>query len=295
MFQGIQTDANGAEIFEYNLAGFPVYANDGMASSLEECEKLCHWHDDFELIVVVSGRMGMYIDGEDVVMGEGQGIFVNSGLMHYGHPIEGYDSEYRCVLIHPELFSNVELVRRKYIQTLISDGTFRYRVFDRRYVHDQAIIQSVDEIFQLFHKKAGILELEVTTQAFTVLEHLYHIKNDYEAFVPQADQREIALRNMIKYIQQHYQEPISLTKLAAAGMVSKSLCNIIFRDQLNQTPIGYLVKYRIDKSMELLRTTNMSITDVAFAVGFNGQSYFSEIFHRQVGMSPKAYRQQSKP
>lgn len=294
MFAGVQTDRNGAEVFEYNLPEFPVYANDGRVSEYTAKQMICHWHDDFELNVVVSGKMGVYVDGEHIIMSEGQGIFINSTLMHYGYPVEGCDCEYRCVLIHPELFNNVDVMRRKYINTLISDGAFRYRLFDRRYVHDQAIISSVNEIFELFEKKNGILELAVTNQAFNVLEHLYHLKADVGAIIPQADQREVALRNMIAYVQQHYQEPVTLTKLAAAGMISKSLCNAIFREQLNQTPIGYLVKYRIDKSIELLQSTSMSVTDIAFAVGFNGQSYFSEIFHRHMGVSPKTYRQKHR-
>lgn len=294
MFTGIQTDKNGAEIFEYNMPQFPVYANDGYVSEYAEKDMLSHWHDDFELNIVVSGKMGVYVDGEHIVLREGQGIFINSTLMHYGYPVEGSDCEYRCVLIHPDLFCNVDIVRRKYINTLTSDGAFRYRLFDKRYVHDQAILQSVDSIFSLFRKKSGIIELEVTAQAFNVLEHLYHIKSDTEIIMPQTDQRETALRNMVKYIRLHYQEQITLTELAAAGMVSKSLCNAIFRERMQITPIGYLVKYRIDKSIELLRTTGMSITDIAFAVGFNGQSYFSEIFHRHMGISPKAYRREAR-
>ena len=290
MFAGVQTDRNGAEIFKYNRPEFPVYANDGRVSEYAAKQMLCHWHDDFEMNIVVSGKMGVYVDGERIVINEGQGIFVNSTLMHCGYQVEGYDCEYRCVLLHPDLFVNVDVMRRKYINALINDATFRYRLFDGLMVHDQAIITSINDIFELFGKNNDMLELAVTNQAFNVLEHLYHLKANEGPTIPQLDQREIALRNMIAYVQRHYQEPITLTDLAAAGMISKSLCNAIFREQLNQTPIGYLVKYRIDKSIELLQSTSMSVTDIALAVGFNGQSYFSEIFHRHMGVSPKTYR-----
>ena len=52
----------------------------------------------------------------------------------------------------------------------------------------------------------------------------------------------------------------------------------------------YLVAYRVMKGMELLRTTDLDVTEIAFRVGFNDSSYFIQAFKKKVGMTPKQYR-----
>ena len=59
---------------------------------------------------------------------------------------------------------------------------------------------------------------------------------------------------------------------------------------MGHTPNDYLNSFRLEKSMELLRTTDMTATEIAFHCGFNSASYFAEIFKKQKGCSPKEYR-----
>jgi AraC-like DNA-binding protein len=57
-----------------------------------------------------------------------------------------------------------------------------------------------------------------------------------------------------------------------------------------QTPVEYLLHYRIQKSLSLLTHGNLTITDIAAACGFNGASYYTEVFRKIMGISPSAYR-----
>ena len=101
-----------------------------------------------------------------------------------------------------------------------------------------------------------------------------------------------AVREMVGYIQKHYQEKISLDAIAASGGVCKSKCSSLFRDYLNQTPMNYLIKYRLEKSIELMASTDLNITQISYEVGFSGASYFSETFRKHFGCSPVRYRKE---
>ena len=65
----------------------------------------------------------------------------------------------------------------------------------------------------------------------------------------------------------------------------------VFRKATGQTPIEYLVRLRIQKSTELLRNTDFSITEIALQVGFNDSNYFTRQFRNSLGESPRSYRQ----
>ena len=68
-----------------------------------------------------------------------------------------------------------------------------------------------------------------------------------------------------------------------------------FHEYLNMTPSQYLNKKKIDKAIELLLSTELSILNIAFECGFNNIEYFDKIFKKTMGLTPLRYRQtQSK-
>ena len=76
--------------------------------------------------------------------------------------------------------------------------------------------------------------------------------------------------------------------------MGESKCCQLFRRYFSQTPVEYLNRYRLDKSLALLRETDRSITEIALAVGFGGASYYAELFRRQMGQSPTEYRTKAR-
>lgn len=95
---------------------------------------------------------------------------------------------------------------------------------------------------------------------------------------------------MVGFIQKNYTRKISLGDIAASGAVGQSKCCKLFTKYLGQTPNAYLVQYRLNKSIGLLRDTDMSITEIALSVGFGGASYYAETFRKWFGESPTQFR-----
>ena len=100
------------------------------------------------------------------------------------------------------------------------------------------------------------------------------------------------LKKMVLYIQEHYEDKITLADIAKAGSCCKSKCSELFKRYLKDSPVVYLNKYRLKISCDMLRNTDKTITAVALDSGFNGASYYCEIFHKYYGMTPHEYKSQ---
>ena len=98
------------------------------------------------------------------------------------------------------------------------------------------------------------------------------------------------LKNMVGFIQQNYSKKVSLSDIAFSGAVGQSKCCKLFMKYFNLTPNIYLTQYRLNKSVELLKDKDKSITEIAEVIGFGGSSYYAETFRKWSGMSPTEYR-----
>lgn len=97
------------------------------------------------------------------------------------------------------------------------------------------------------------------------------------------------------YIQENYQnEEMSLQSVASNVNVSSNHFSAIFRKETGETFIDYLTEVRMNKAKDLLTCTSMKTSEIGFEVGYRDPHYFSYIFKKMVGMSPKDYRRVKK-
>jgi two-component system response regulator YesN len=94
-----------------------------------------------------------------------------------------------------------------------------------------------------------------------------------------------------EYINQHYSDVgLCLANVASHVKITPNYLSSILSQETGESFIEYLTRIRITKALELLNTTNMRVTDIAFAVGYQDSNYFSKIFHRITGETPSQAR-----
>ena len=91
-----------------------------------------------------------------------------------------------------------------------------------------------------------------------------------------------------------FAESLCIPHLAQIAEVSEAHFIRTFRDTFGETPHRYLQRRRVERAMFLLRSTDRSVTDVCFDVGFNSLGTFSRTFHDIVGESPTSFRQKGQ-
>jgi AraC-like DNA-binding protein len=100
----------------------------------------------------------------------------------------------------------------------------------------------------------------------------------------------VHLRRARDHIDRHFAEPLDVDGIAAVAGVSKYHFIRCFRMTYGETPMRYLTRRRLERAQDLLRTANLTVTEICMVVGFSSLGSFSAKFSELVGESPTAYR-----
>ena len=106
---------------------------------------------------------------------------------------------------------------------------------------------------------------------------------------------QVRAKQMLTFLQTHYQERLTLDQVAQAANVSRNTCLACFRRVLGLSPMEYLLNHRLEQACHLLLTTHWPVSQVAEACGFGDASYFGKAFRKKTGLSPAKYRAQQRP
>ena len=98
------------------------------------------------------------------------------------------------------------------------------------------------------------------------------------------------IKKAMLYISEHFNAPLTLEEVAAHVHLHPSYFSTLFKSSTGSSFKEYLNMVRIEESKRLLSNTDYSIIDIAVAVGFEDQSYFSKVFKKYTGLTPKQFR-----
>ncbi len=99
----------------------------------------------------------------------------------------------------------------------------------------------------------------------------------------------------VSYLRRHLSEPVRIDDLVKHVGFSRARVFELFRAETGLTPNDCLQRLRVEKAQQQLRQTDLSVTDIAMATGFNSGQYFSTVFTRYTGVSPTAFRKGARP
>ncbi len=291
MMVDINVMQDASEIIRYDQMGIPLYIRRGKLSDYPDWRALCHWHEDVEFIRILKGQMNYHINGKKVLLKKDDCIMVNARQMHYGYSFNRQDCDFICILFHPQLFTGNKLLFQKYISPIMENQRMEYIYFDGLTGDGRETAALLDKIYLSKAQAAIAYELEVIGIMLTLWKRLCERCEIISMeTVGEAGSDISAQKDMVSFIYQHYTERLSLSDIAAAGSMCRSKCCIIFKRYLQQSPIDFLNSYRLEVSRGFLKDTSATITQVALACGFNHLSYYSKLFLRSYGCTPREYR-----
>lgn len=106
--------------------------------------------------------------------------------------------------------------------------------------------------------------------------------------------RDFYIKEALAYIEQNFQNDITVEGIAASCGLNRSYFGRIFKETLGKSPQEFLMNYRMVKAAELLKLTRLSIGDIANAVGYPNQLHFSRAFKNVYGISPREWRNKNR-
>lgn len=282
---------DASEIVHYDNPDIPLYIRIGILSAYPDMKALCHWHEDIELICIIEGEMNYQINGKNILLKETDCLIVNSKQLHYGYSNLHRDCKFVCVLFHSSLLKANPSIYKKYIAPFMENRAIEYLHYAGQSEDCCQIREWIHRILSLKQESGDAYELEIISILYLMYRALFRQqKNVLEQNAP-PDNTDLDLqKKMVSYIYEHYQDSLTLNEIAASANISRSKCCIIFKHYLQQSPIEFLNKYRLEVSRYLLTNTHSSVSQIAISCGFNHLSYFSKLFFREYGCTPTKYR-----
>lgn len=275
-----------SEIVNYDDPSFPSYSFEGHMDRSSPWIRKVHWHEDVEMMTVLTGKMAYNINDSIVEVNAGDTIFINSRQLHFSTDVDNIYCTYIITVIHPRLLISSPEVESEYILPIITNPDIQYILFRK----DEETAKKIADLTRELNKSAGN-QFEITRCFFQIWHYiLISAEVNITELSENYYQRIECLKNMIGFIKDNYKDKILLESIAASGNMSKSSCNNIFKKYTGHTPNEYLIRYRLDKAMELLTTTDSSIQNISSKCGFNSSSYMTEQFVKYYHLTPREFR-----
>lgn len=289
----VTVNSNGEELEKHGTSEFPIACYE---EDLLEYTVPWHWHEDLEIILIMSGSARVSIDTKEYIVNENEGIFINAGILHAVHA----NSSSRCILksivFHPRLIGSIDSIYwQNYLEPIIQNKRLQHIFLKHTYSwHDDILNKSISVWNRLNDGDNGF-EIYVRNE---LSEIILTIQSNHSTCEARSNVRSLLnaerIKTMLQYIHMHYSEEITIATLSRVALISESEVLRCFHNTIHITPNRYLKQYRIQKASRLLATTDYSSVEIALECGFQSSSYFTKTFKEQMGCTPLEYRKALK-
>lgn len=279
--------SDGSEVLHYDNPEFPVFIRRNVIPPKAHFSDISlHWHEDLEFIYVLSGDIGYWIDGEHIVMKAGEGIFVNAKHMHLICNAN-LGCTLLCVIFPPTVLCSTEHMASKMVNPILNAKEWAYLLLSEQVPWQKSVLSSVKDVYDYSLQESG--EADILSAVYRLWGELYR-NVDIKAEEPHKDENLILIKKMLDYLYKNYDKKIALNDICANAGIGKNKCTELFRRYTNMSPMEYLRYYRVEKGVQLLKDTDLPVTEIAYEVGMSGASYFAESLKMYRGCTPTQIR-----
>lgn len=232
---------------------------------------LSHFHASVEMLYLEKGSMRVVLDGEEMVVHAGECFVVSPYMIHSYQGLE----ERQC------LFAIIPMTVVPMLAKTLGAGNFSKPVFPDEDGHIRTLMSMMTEASE----NENQIMLKGLSYALlgAVIEHSPLIQGHGNT---QSD----LIRDVLRYIHEHIDQPLSVQAVAAAFGYSESRFAHLFNEKLKRTLHDYVRQLRCQQAAQLLRETDMPVPEIAISKGFTSLQTFYRAFRHCYGITPAAYR-----
>ena len=236
-----------------------------------------HSHDFCEILYVAGGAGEAILEGKKFRLAPGDLVVVNPGTLHEER--SAAKAPLRLIFLAIRDFAVPGLPagclsQEKY--RVLSCGEYRYKMD----IYLRELLQETSSQIEFYQE----ISQGLVSALLVLVMRLIRINPEDEAALSQECQK------IKEYLDQNFTSPITLDSLSETVYISKHYLSHLFKEQTGISPIKYLTLKRMEKACELLSETELPVSEVSKAVGYENPLYFSQVFKRIYGISPVKYR-----
>ena len=252
-----------------------------------------NWHSETEILVLLTGKVEVRHDGECTILHPGDIIVYSPQCGHATLALEE-NSIAMVVHINMDFFKAFESHFKTFYFCFSSNENTRHSPFYTLLRKQMATLM----LLQLQENEKNNYSMQVESEFLAMTTHLYEkilaekVVQKGPAF---AQETQATFEKMIRFIDEHYHEPIELKDIAAIGGYNPSYASQFFKRQIGISFLEYLKRMRLREAAVLLTNTEDRIVHIANICGFTDVKAFNSAFKEFFNQTPSDYRRAVPP
>ncbi|EOT27900.1 helix-turn-helix transcriptional regulator [Enterococcus saccharolyticus] len=259
------------EVTKHVTDNLPLAIYHRILNKQQQDRLMPHWHQEFQFVWILEGTLSYSIETSTITLSASSGILINSSKLHSAKPISD-NVEYICIDFSP-FFINTSFYQNV-ISAIQQDPMFHF-------IPIQLTTQQESIVRETVFSKINYL---------TLYELLLSMLSQVQTEAGTFKKSQSDIYHLLDFVHTHYQQPLSVDDIAQSIPINKNKCTTLFKQYTKLSPINYLIDFRLNKAKELLQTTNHSISEICYFVGFNNISYFITKFKQKYNCTPLKFR-----
>lgn len=232
----------------------------------------------FLCFIVLSGEGELSYEGQTYQLGEGDCVFIDCRKAYSHSTSDNLWSLQWCHFYAPSLPAVYEKYKERGGRPVFHPGDLT------------PFTSLLTDLYNLASSSDYIRDMRINEKLGSLLTLLMEQSWHPESVTVSRKRMELAA--VKEYLDEHYTEKIMLEELAEKFFINKFYLSKIFKETYGTTVNNYLISKRITRAKQLLRFTDMTVDEVGVAVGMGDANYFSRMFRKVEGISPREYRKQ---
>ena len=250
---------------------------------------------EMEIIEIIDGNANVQIGTDTAEVTKGDILCVPPSMMFRVDSVGGPASVRGMVFNMSILEENMDPFDSEVFYMFYVQAKNKIVVFDKSHpVHD-TLSSLIEESYVEYSDKDVCYKLPIRANIYLMMTALLRYycgsKDEGDRMVYH---NVLRMRPIIEYLSEHFTEKNYIEQLADMINVSADYFTKMFKESIGKTPIDYINAMRVNLSMQLLCSSDISMADIADTIGFCNPNYFHKIFKQYMGTSPLAYRKSSR-
>lgn len=243
--------------------------------------KELHAHAFWEIYYLLEGECVYFIDGRSYALRQGAFVFVGTNVLH-----RTLAERHERILMEldPAALADFGMP----LELLEQNASVAVQLTAPQQRQVEALLRCITESLQ---EEAPHYAARVRLYALSLLCYVDEHVRSAPAVPRDVSPRHRLAEAVIRYLEAHYDQEVTLETVSQALYVSKYHLAHAFKEVTGCTLVEYLTAVRLQRARYLLASTRLHVADVASRAGFNSLSHFNRVFLRQTGMPPLRYRQ----
>lgn len=265
-------------IRDYNYTDIPtsIYCEHRVEDKVVSMHNV-HYHDCNEIYYLVNGERNYLIDNKLYRIHAGDLVLIPKNILHKTSAVTEKGYERFLINIYDECLND---------EVKECFNNYCYHIPPK---YNIEFIRLFGSIEKEYNEKDEFRQEMLKAKVYAMLVFLLRIKRKNLSIV-YSDSYDERTELFIQYICEHFSESITLQSVADHFFLSKEYFSFIFKQKTGFGFNEYLNQLRISQAMKLLENTNESIINIANKCGYSDSSYFTTVFKKISGISPKNYR-----